>query len=101
MKAWAFFSPTHWPETFGIAYLEAQAAGTPVISVPYGALQNTVAGGILKWDVEEAVEELMDEEYWELLSLRGKEFALGLDWQKVGRLWERMLRQETGIEAVK
>ncbi|MCG3770263.1 MAG: D-inositol-3-phosphate glycosyltransferase [Nitrosomonadaceae bacterium] len=87
MTAHAFFYPTYWPETFCISALEAQAAGTPVITNPYGALVDTVKGGVFAWDFVAAVKELQDPEKWELASLRGKDFANLLDWNNVSDMW--------------
>ena len=79
-------------ETFCIAVMESQAAGTPVISVPYAALPYTVAGGLLDWDVESSVDQLMDPASWELLSLRGKEYASRHDWDdKIADTWELLI----------
>ena len=88
MKAWAMFYTSTWPETFSLAVTEAQAAGTPVICTPYGALPETVHGGILTWDFEKAVEDLMNPQNYELLQLRGREFARTLSWDSIAKLWE-------------
>lgn len=100
MKAWVLFYPTTWPETFSLAVLEAQAAGTPVICNPYAALSETMYGGAFAtldkpgFDFEGAVEALMDRDEWELQSLRGLEFARSHGWENISDRWEQFLRDE-------
>ena len=93
-QAWALFYPTTWPETYCIATLEAQAAGTPVISVPFGALPETVKGGILDYDFEEAVKDLRHIEVWDRFSKDGIKHASTRDWNDRAREWEDMLAEE-------
>lgn len=87
--AWAMFYPTHWPETFCMATLEAQAAGTPVIAPPLGALPETVEGGVLTHDVLNAISQLRNKARWNKLSLAGREFAEQHDWDRVAARWEK------------
>jgi len=99
MSAGLFFQPTHWPETFGIAYMEAQAAGTPIIATPTSSLPEIVRGGILTFDFEEAFERMMDPMTWLRYSGRGREFALNFGWDTIAEQWEGMLHhilQEKG-----
>ena len=92
--AWALFYPTTWPETYCIATLEAQAAGTPVIAAPFGALPETVKGGILGYDFEDAVEGMMVDNTWENYSTAGIEHASTRDWDDRAREWEDMIAEE-------
>lgn len=94
MRSFAWFYPHHYLETSSIAALEAQAAGTPVIAPPLAALRDTVDGGILEWDIMGSMEALEDEASWELLSLRGREWARKHDWAVVGDKWEKMIQEE-------
>jgi len=87
LSAWAWFYPTWWPETYCIAALEAQAAGTPVISVPYGALPETVQGGILSYDFLNSFSQLRNQRRWDKLSNAGKEFAADKDWRNRADRW--------------
>ena len=89
--AWCLFYPTTWPETFCIATLEAQAAGTPVIAAPYGALTETVKGGILSYDFEGAIEQLHDPAVWNRLSNVGRKYAAQCDWLTRAQQWEEMI----------
>lgn len=77
---WALFYPTYWPETYCMAALEAQAAGTPVISVPFGALPETVKGGILTYDFLNAISQLRNKGRWSKLSEAGREWAEQNTW---------------------
>ncbi len=43
--ATALLNPIRWPEPFGLVMIEALAAGTPVITTPYGAAPEIVAHG--------------------------------------------------------
>ena len=58
-----------------------------MVAAPYGALVETVQGGILTYDYLAAFEVLMNEQEYELQSLRGKAFARTLDWDKIAVLW--------------
>mgnify|MGYP001615221387 CR=1 FL=1 len=88
--AWCLFYPTTWPETFCIATLEAQAAGTPVIAAPYGALTETVKGGITTYDFDEAIEQLQNPEVWNDLSNQGRRYAAECDWMTRAQQWEEV-----------
>lgn len=95
--SWAMLYVGTWPETFGMAALEAQAAGVPVICPPFAALAETVKGGVYAWtaeDCEAAIERLMDPAEWERQSLRGREWARQMDWDLLAGDWERLLQQE-------
>jgi glycosyltransferase involved in cell wall biosynthesis len=86
-KSWAFFYPTCWPETFCMAALEAQACGTPVIAPPFGALNETVKGGVLTYDFLNAVSQLRNKRRWEKLSVLGIEQAQQYSWAKIAQQW--------------
>ena len=88
MRSWAVWYPTYWLETFCMATLEAQAAGTPVISSPIGALTETVKGGILTRDFPNAVSQLRNKSRWNKLSSAGKAFAQEYSWAKIAEQWE-------------
>jgi glycosyltransferase involved in cell wall biosynthesis len=94
--SWAMFYPTHWPETFCMASLEAQACGTPVIASPFGALSETVKGGVLTYDFLNAVSQLRNKARWRKLSQAGREWAERFDWELVAKQWveyfEELLR---------
>jgi len=96
--AWAYFYPTHWPETFSMSSLEAQAAGTPVICPPYGALEETVKGGVLTYDFLNAVSQLRNKARWRKLSQVGRDWAETLDWGLVAERWEEFLMNFPGVE---
>jgi glycosyltransferase involved in cell wall biosynthesis len=99
-EAWAWYYPTYWPETYCIAALEAQAAGTPVISVPYGALPETVHGGVLSWDILNAVSQLRNKSKWEKESQAGLEFAATRDWDHVADEWLALIELVKAGKAV-
>ena len=86
-ESWAWFYPSWWPETYCIAALEAQAAGTPVLSVPNAGLKETVKGGILQYDFLNAVSQLRNKSKWEKVSKAGKEFAFAQDWDVIAGQW--------------
>ena len=94
MKSWAMFYPTVWPETFAISVLESQAAGTPVITNPYGALVDTVQGGILTWNFESAIEQLLDPKEYQRLSLLGRNWAGNFSWGTISDRWDDFLQGE-------
>jgi glycosyltransferase involved in cell wall biosynthesis len=86
-RSWAFFYPTWWPETYCMAALEAQAAGTPVIASPVGALSETVKGGVLTFDFLNAVSQLRNQRRWTKLSCAGIEWASMNTWDSVAARW--------------
>jgi len=98
-KAWAWFYPTYWHETYCIAGLEAQAAGTPCITVPRAALNETIKGGVVSYDILNAVSQLRNRSKWQKESERGKEFANRLDWSARAQQWENMLNKFLGGES--
>jgi glycosyltransferase involved in cell wall biosynthesis len=58
-KAAGFLVPIQWDEPFGLAFIEALATGTPVISCPRGSLPELVENGkhgFLADDVDELVD---------------------------------------------
>ena len=85
--AHAVFYPTFWPETFCMATLEAQAAGTPVICPPLAALNETVKGGILTHDFLNAISQLRNKRRWEKLSKLGVEYAEQNTWDIRAKQW--------------
>jgi len=86
-SAWAVFYPTYWPETFCMATLEAQATGTPIICPPFGALTETVKGGILTYDFLNAVSQLRNKQRWNKLSKAGVEWAEQNSWNIRAKEW--------------
>lgn len=44
-KAAGFLVPIQWDEPFGLAFIEALATGTPIISCPRGSLPELIEGG--------------------------------------------------------
>lgn len=86
-EAWAWFYPTYWPETYCIAALEAQAAGTPCVSVPFGGLNETVQGGVLQYDFKNAISQLRNSSKWQKESQAGFEFARTRDYGIVADEW--------------
>jgi glycosyltransferase involved in cell wall biosynthesis len=86
-SSWAWFYPTTWPETYCIAGLEAQAAGTPIVAPPYAALNETVKGGILTHDFLNGFSQLRNKRRWEKLSLAGIEFAKENTWMHRADEW--------------
>ena len=94
MKSWAMFYPSTWIETFAISVLESQAAGTPVITNPYGALVDTVQGGILTWNFESAIEQLLDPKEYQRLSLLGRNWARNFSWGTISDRWDDFLQGE-------
>lgn len=91
MRSWALFYPTYWPETFCMAALEAQAAGTPVITSDVGALKETVKGGIVTNDFVNAVSQLRNVGRWRRLSEAGKTHAAEFSWAAIAAQWEHAI----------
>lgn len=98
MKSWALWYPTFWPETFCMAALEAQCAGTPVVTSLAGALPETVKGGIVTSDFTNAVSQLRNKNRWDKLSAAGKEFAATHSWPVIAATWERAIAQVMELE---
>jgi len=90
-EAWAWFYPTYWPETYCIAALEAQAAGTPIVCSRYGALMETVLGGIPTYDFVNAISQLRNKNRWKKLSEVGVEYAANADWDERAKQWEAVI----------
>ncbi len=77
-----------------MAGLEAQAAGAVCVAPPYAALPETVKGGVLTYDIEDAVIDLVrDRAKWEELSEKGKAHAGKYDWDEVAKTWQSLFRQ--------
>ena len=74
-----------------MAALESQAAGTPVITCPVAALEETVKGGVVSNDVVNAVSQLRNTARWSKLSKAGKAYAIEHSWAKVALRWERLV----------
>jgi len=87
--AWCVFYPTWWPETYCMATLEAQAAGTPVICSPNGALPETVKGGILTYDYLNAFSQLRNVRRWHKMSEAGYEWAKLNTWDIRAAEWNK------------
>lgn len=97
-----FLYPTWWPETYCIAAVEAQAAGVPVVASQYGALTETVRGGVLVPGhagldghlaavADAAIRTLHDEAQRRDLSLAGIAYAATQDWKARGVEWSQLL----------
>lgn len=95
-ESWAFFYPTFWPETYCIATLEAQAAGTPVIASPYGALNETVEGGVLTYDYLNAVAQLRQPGKYSKEQKQGLDFAAICSWEHRAHEWVSLI--EAGLK---
>jgi glycosyltransferase involved in cell wall biosynthesis len=89
-EAWCYFYPTFWPETFCMATMEAQAAGTPVVASPLAGLEETVVGGILSYDFLNAISQLRNKRRWGKLSEEGYEWALQNTWDLRAQDWIKL-----------
>jgi glycosyltransferase involved in cell wall biosynthesis len=89
MKSKLWFYPTWWPETFCMAALEAQAAGTVCVCSPLAALNEVVKGGVCSYDIEDTAYDLLtNEDEWLRLSDTGRQWAAHYDWALVARRWQ-------------
>lgn len=86
-SAWALFYPTYWPETFCIATLEAQAAGAPSIVPPFGALAETVKGGVVSYDFMNSISQLRNVVKYKKCQEAGYEYAESATWSKRADTW--------------
>ena len=76
-----------------MAALEAQAAGTPIVCSRYGALPETVAGGIPTFDFVNAISQLRNKNRYKKLSEIGMEYAQGKDWDDRAVEWVDLIEQ--------
>lgn len=91
--SWALFYPTYWPETFCIATLEAQAAGLPCVVPPFGALPETVKGGIVSYDFKNSISLLRNVRKWQKCAEAGIEHAASSTWEDRADVWINLVRQ--------
>ena len=97
-ESWAWFYPTYWPETYCIAALEAQAAGTPCVTVPLAGLNETVKGGVVQYDLLNAISQLRNKPKWKKVSQQGKDFASTRDWSTVADEWLTLIEEVLNAE---
>lgn len=101
--------PTWWPETYCIAALEAQAAGVPVLTSNFAALQETVASPLARVDgragdagfldrfTERALRLLGDSQERFLIQQQGVLFARTQDWDHHAKAWSDTLSTTLGL----
>jgi glycosyltransferase involved in cell wall biosynthesis len=87
-------------EPLGLASLEAQAAGSPVVVAAEGGLPETLAAGISGWVVERSpaavaakLDQLETPGLRERMSAAGREHAAQATWERSARAVERMLAE--------
>lgn len=89
-EAWAFFYPTFWPETYCMATLEAQACGTPVIASPLAALNETVGGGVLTYDILNGISQLRHAAKYNKEQEAALLFAKDKTWEVRAEQWKEL-----------
>ncbi len=109
MQASLLAYPNHFAETSCIAAIEAQAAGTPVVTTRLGGLVETVADGktgiLIPGDsrtkeygerfVREIIRLLKDENAWRKLSRNARERAFReYRWEDVAKEWSRAIEEQ-------
>jgi glycosyltransferase involved in cell wall biosynthesis/Tfp pilus assembly protein PilF len=103
--------PNHYPETFCVAAIEAQAAGCAVVTSALGALPQTVGDGGLcipgdprsapyqEAFVAACVGLLTDDARWQAMSERALARAWEhYTWPQIGDEWETLLRAALTVE---
>jgi glycosyltransferase involved in cell wall biosynthesis len=106
-RAWVFCLPSSY-EGFGVPYIEAMAAGCPVVSTPNPGATEVLAGGKFGRIVDvdrlggELVELLRDDHSRAEMAWRGHERAQRYDWAEVvaayENIYESLLAREPGIQ---
>ena len=104
--------PNHWPETFCIAAIEAQAAGCPVLTSAVGALPETVGEGSLclhgdprssayrRAFIDAAIDLLTDDERWATFSRRACQRSVPhFSWAAIAGDWEGVFVSALGNDA--
>ena len=87
-QATALLMPNSYPEICSNVLLQAQACGLPIISVPEGALPETVKGGILGYDFLNAVSQLRNVNKWMSVSREGVDHVRGrYEWNRIAGEW--------------
>ncbi len=103
-KAYVWFYPTAFWETYCITAKEAQLSSTPIVCSNEGALQTTVGNAGIRVDghpysresrvryVNEMVKILTDEEYWMHWSLQSLKGSENCSWRHVyNEYWGKLL----------
>lgn len=98
MSSWCLWYPTFWPETYCMMALEAQCAGTPVVTTPVGSLPEVVKGGIVTMDLVNAISQLRNAARWKKLSTAGQDYAALHSWAIVAAHWETAIGRVMGLE---
>jgi glycosyltransferase involved in cell wall biosynthesis len=92
-RAWVFCLPSSY-EGFGVPYIEAMAAGCPVVATPNAGAREVLGGGRFGRIVDESrlghelVDLITDPMARTLLAQRGREQAQNYDWSRIARAYE-------------